>query len=259
MRRAIYTAEALDSAIMVMIRCPSCGQHVLDVASSCPKCRRVLIQNPLETHDWGALRACGRCGKHIAREEALCPYCGHHVRAARLAWRAALGAAVLVVLAAAGVGLWRSGTIQALRDAIGARREPAVSTQPPPEPTPLPAMPGDSAAPLAAPIVAVAPDTMDAGGPAAAPGRPTRAPVAEPAARPADAAPRPRDLVTRWTLEWANVRAARSVESAVVQVLPPGRAIEVREMREGWWALLADGVVVGYIANSVLTTDRPTT
>jgi hypothetical protein len=63
--------DALDSRIMVMIRCPSCGQHVLDVASSCPKCRRVLIQNPLETHDWGALRACGRCGKHIAREVVL--------------------------------------------------------------------------------------------------------------------------------------------------------------------------------------------
>jgi len=242
-----------------MIRCPSCGQHVLDVASSCPKCRRVLIQNPLETHDWGALRACGRCGKHIAREVALCPYCGHHVRAARLAGRAALGAGVLVVLAAAGVGLWRSGMIQALRDAVEARREPAASTQPPPEPTPLPAMPEDSAELVAAPIVAATPDTIDAEGRPAAPRAPTQAPAAEPTTRPVDAPPRPRDLVTRWTLEWANVRAQRSVESAVVQVLPPGRAIEVREMRQGWWALHADGVVVGYISNSVLTTDRPTT
>jgi hypothetical protein len=65
-------------------------------------------------------------------------------------------------------------------------------------------------------------------------------------------------LVTRWTTEWANVRAARSVESAVVQVLPPGRAVEVREMRQGWWALHAGGAVVGYVANSVLTTDPPT-
>jgi hypothetical protein len=67
-----------------------------------------------------------------------------------------------------------------------------------------------------------------------------------------------RRLVTRWTTEWTNVRAARSVEAAVVQVLPPGRAIEVREMRQGWWELHAGGVVVGYVANSVLTTDRPT-
>jgi len=63
--------------------------------------------------------------------------------------------------------------------------------------------------------------------------------------------------VSRWTIEWANVRAARSVESTVVQVLPPGRAVEVREMRQGWWTLYAGGSVVGYIANSVLSATPP--
>jgi len=243
---------------MVMIRCPGCGQHVLDVASSCPKCRRVLIQNPLETHDWGTLRACGRCGKHIERDVVLCPYCGHHVRAARFARRTALSAAVIVVVAAAGVGVWRSGVVGSLRDAVGAPRSPTASTQPPPEPSPLPTMPtADSAGPRAAPILAAAPDTADSEGATASPPAPMRGVVAGPTTLPAEAPPRPRDLVTRWTMEWANVRAERSVESAVVQVLPPGRAIEVRDMRQGWWALHADGIVVGYIANSVLTTEPP--
>lgn len=230
---------------MVMIRCPECGQRVLDVASSCPKCGHVLIQNPLETHGWGNLEACGRCGKHIERDLAICPYCGHHVRAARLATRIALGVAAAVVVVIAAVLLWRAGVLGSLREAArpAPRAAPAVARPEAAAPVAAPSVP-DSV--TTAPILVVSPETATRDTVGTATPAPSRAP-----------GPRPRDLVTRWTLEWANVRAARSMESSVVQVLPPGRAVEVREMRQGWWAVHADGTVVGYIANSVLGTAPP--
>jgi rRNA maturation protein Nop10 len=236
---------------MVMIRCPDCGQRTLDVASSCPKCGRVLIQNPLETHNWGMLRSCGRCGKHIERDLAICPFCGHHVRAALLAGRVALGTGVVVVVAVAAVVLWRSGLLGLRGDGRRPAGGPVAVAQRPPEPASLPTLPAADSV-VATPIVAAPPATAARDTAAArppTPGRPIRAPD--------PSVPRPRDLVTRWTLEWANVRAARSMEASVVQVLPPGRAIEVREMRQGWWAVHADGTVLGYIANSVLTTQPP--
>lgn len=238
-----------------MIRCPECGQRVLDVASSCPKCGHVLIQNPLETHDWGALRACGRCGKHIERDTAICPYCGHHVRAARMARRVAVVTVGVVLTAAAGVALWRSGVMATLREATGSARPEAAAPRPA-APAPIPALPEPDTV-RAADIVAATPEPVTPDSATAPPPAPAGPAVRPPAAALPDAAPRPRDLVTRWTLEWANVRAARSVESTVVQVLPPGRALDVREMRQGWWAVYADGGVVGYIANSVLTTTPP--
>jgi rRNA maturation protein Nop10 len=232
---------------MVMIRCPECGQHVLDVASSCPKCGHVLIQNPMETHGWGMLRTCGRCGKHIERTLAICPYCGHHVRAARLAGRVALGVAGAVVVAAAGWGLWRAGLLGPEGQRASAPAGPVAEAAAKPEP--FPPLPRPDT-PRAEPIVATAPGASGA--------RDTTRPPAPPVIQaPTATLPGPRDLVRRWTREWANVRAARSMESTVVRVLPPGQAVDVREMRQGWWALHAGGTVVGYIANSLLTTNPP--
>lgn len=238
---------------MVMIRCPECGQRALDVASVCPKCGHVLIQNPLETHDWGTLRECGRCGKHIERDAVICPYCGHHVRAARLAWRTTFSVAGVALAVALGIAAWRTGLMGSIRQAFRSPRPAAVEPRAT-GPGPAIALPvADSAAEPtsdtapAAPVAAAAPDTATP---------PATVALRQPRREPAPAS-RPRDLVSRWTIEWANVRAARSVESTVVQVLPPGRAVEVREMRQGWWTLYAGGSVVGYIANSVLSATPP--
>jgi DNA-directed RNA polymerase subunit RPC12/RpoP len=232
---------------MVMIRCPHCGARALDIATSCPQCHRILIQNPLETHNWGALRECGRCHKHIERDAVLCPYCGHRVRAARLAGRTAAVVAALVVLVAAGVAAWRSGIVNTLRDALVADRS-AVQESPPPaaaEPESLPVSASTQVA--ASPILAALPADS--------------APAMEPRP-PQPSAPRPvgarvpaASLVRRWTSEWANVRAARDVTSEVVRVLAPNLAVEVGDMRQGWWALYSGGALVGYIANSVLRTE----
>jgi RNA polymerase subunit RPABC4/transcription elongation factor Spt4 len=230
---------------MVMIRCPDCGQRVLDIATSCPQCHRVLLQNPLETHDWGTLRECGRCHKHIERDAAVCPYCGHHVRAARLAARVVAVLVVLAVLTAAGFAAWRSGVLDTVLSAVAAGRP--ASHAPPPVATPEPVVPAtpEPAEVTAAPIVAAAPGDSPTAAEAEAP------PTPPPAAAP----PAASGLVRRWVGEWANVRTARDVTSQVVRVLAPNVAVEVGDMRRGWWALYLDGTFVGYIANSVLRTE----
>jgi len=231
---------------MVMIRCPECGHRVLDVATTCPQCHRVLLQNPLETHNWGTLRECGRCHKHIERDAIRCPYCGHRVRAARTAGRIALVTALAVALIAAGVMAWRSGIVGSVREAIAPTRmapqDTAFATPPTALTEPAPA-PAEVMVP---PIVAMAPESV-----ATRPGGAAEAP--ERLRTPGPAVPPP-SLVTRWTGDWANVRAGRSVESAIVRVLAPNAEVRVGEMHAGWWAVYANGTFVGYIANSLLRT-----
>jgi Double zinc ribbon/Bacterial SH3 domain len=242
---------------MVMIRCPECGQRVLDVASSCPQCHRVLIQNPLETHDWARLIECGRCRKHIDRSSTVCPYCGHPVRAVRLAGRTVAGVIGAAALIAGGIILWRTGVVADLTQSLTrAPAAPAPATQPGP---PIATRPRDTAKATIAVTESTAnparlPEQERSTTPASvAPSVPTPPPPAQPIAA-ADALPR---LVTRWTVDWANVRQDRSIESPAVQVLPPGREIRVADQRQGWWAVYADSRPIGYIANSVLTTTPP--
>ena len=236
---------------MVMIRCPECGQRVLDVASSCPHCHRVLIQNPLETHDWTDLIECGRCHKHIERSARVCPYCGHNVRGARVATRTVAAVLGVAALVAVGVILVRTGAIADLTRSFRSAPQPTAS------------------APQSPPAVAEqVPDTSL--GEATVPDS-TQATRAEPSLPPPAAATPPRpstaplptaaetvQLVTRWTADWANVREGRSIETPAVQVLPPGREIHVGDRQQGWWVVYADARPIGYIANSVLTATPPT-
>ncbi len=238
---------------MVMIRCPDCGQRVLDVASSCPQCHRVLIQNPLETHDWASLIECGRCRKHIDRSSTVCPYCGNPVRAVRLAGRTVAGMVGAAALIAAGIILWRTGVVSDLTTRL---LSPPAATASAGEPGPMVA----SAGPDTAADERAVPESV------ATPGRP---PEQEASGPPPAAAPTPPQqvqpntpvgvarLVTRWTADWANVRQDRSIASPAVQVLPPGREIQVADRRMGWWTVYADSRPIGYIANSVLTRTPP--
>jgi hypothetical protein len=63
--------------------------------------------------------------------------------------------------------------------------------------------------------------------------------------------------VTRWTVDWANVRESRSVDSPVVRVLAPRQRVSVARMREGWWEYYEEGTMRGYIANSLLGSQPP--
>jgi hypothetical protein len=223
---------------MVMITCPNCGQHVLDVASACPKCGHVLMQNPLETGDDTGLIPCPRCGKHIDRDALRCPFCGHHVRRSRLLRRATAGLAALAVVVAGVVILVRHGSPPAPPGAARPSRPVAAAARPASRP------PADTAV-RAAPIVVAPPEH-----PAASPEPASRPPREPTAPRPPSGAPP--NLTVKWTVEWANVRAERTVTSPVVRVLAPGARVEIGDPGGGWWAIYEDGAAIGYIANSLL-------
>ncbi len=233
---------------MVMIACPHCGQRVLDVASSCPKCGHVLIQNPLEAGDGTRLTACRRCGKHIDRDAVQCPFCGCHVRRSRLVRRGVGGLAAVAVVVGGLVVLARVGVLHGppwRSNGVG----PAEATT-----TPHPVPPSPESTVTAAPLVVGPAETITA--------RPDSAPPPLPAVRATPtprAEPRLPALSAKWTAEWANVRADRTIESAVTRVLPPGARVEIGDLEGGWWAVYENGVRIGYIANSVLgdTPARP--
>lgn len=232
---------------MVMITCPRCGQHALDVASACPKCGHVLMQNPLETGDGTRLTSCRRCGKHIDRGAVLCPFCGHHARRSKLLRRGAWGLVATAAAVGGGVALARAGVLRSLPWNLR-RAAPSAEVTGPPRQAPPP----DTQV-SAAPIVAAAPDTTPARADSAA-----RQPRGEARATPA-LPPRasPASLRVKWTAEWANVREERSVDSPVVRVLAPGVRVEIGDPDRGWWAVFENDAVIGYIANSVLSESPP--
>ena len=231
---------------MVMITCPQCGQHVLDVASSCPKCGHVLMQNPLETGDGARLASCRRCGKHIDRDAVLCPFCGHRVRRSKLMRRGVWGLVVTAAAVGGAAALARTGVLPSLPWKRAAP-EPVVEVPAPAQRAPAP----DTAA-TAVPLIVAPPKTAAIGIDS-----PPQPPVGIRATPAPQAETAPPDLRAKWTAEWANVRAGRTVESAVVRVLAPGRRVEIGDLERGWWALFENGARVGYIANSVLTETPP--
>ncbi len=227
---------------MVMIRCPGCGHSALDVASTCPHCGYILLQNPLETGDASPLVGCSRCGKHIDRDVAVCPYCGHHVRRVRVVRRTTVAVVVTAAVAIGIVAALRSGIVRfPTRSATPA----PAATVPPAVAQPEPAVPLEAAPIRAAPPVP--PDTT--------PSRTGRAPAPD-RPGPTAGAP-PANATARWTADWANVRETRSADAAVVRVLRPGLQVTVADQRNGWWAVFVEGTQLGYIANSVLTTTPP--
>jgi hypothetical protein len=231
---------------MVMIRCPSCGQRTLDVASQCPKCGHVLLQNPLETSSRSDLISCRRCQKHIDRRAAVCPFCGHHVQRARKLTAVGWGLGALALATAAAFGAYRAGYLGGSAPAPSAAGQAApVADSPVPRALPVRA----DTIPTALPIVvgrASRPPTP------AAPARDSV--VQEPDRSPATSLP---PLEVRWTADWVNVREDRSIDSPVVRVLAPGRPVSVSGMRGGWWEYYEAGAMRGYIANSVLGPQPP--
>jgi hypothetical protein len=202
----------------------------------------MLLQNPLETHAWNDLMSCRRCGKHIERAVLVCPYCEYHVRRGRHVRRGVAFGLGLAVIAVAGFGAYRAGYLDRLLVTAGLRT--GVDTHTPP---PVAASPIETPLPSAPPIAASPPaDTPSAEG--ALPSTSGGSDVVAPRRSPSSLI----SIVTRWTIEWANVRQGRSVETPIVRVLAPGRQVDVAELRDGWWALYEGGTVRGYIANSVL-------
>ena len=72
--------------------------------------------------------------------------------------------------------------------------------------------------------------------PAPTPPAPVAAPGTPDPARGDSSRTTPAGAVTKWTLDWANVREGRALGTAVVHVLPPGVAVLVGDRQSGWWA-----------------------
>jgi hypothetical protein len=228
---------------MALIKCPQCGQTVLSVASVCPKCGHMLMQNPLAQGGEGEFVECPRCNKFIPEHADRCGFCGYPRRARRRMWWA-IGAVAFVAALVAGV--------------VGARQVlgGGASSSPPPHETTEragPAAEADETTTVAAepqqPPPTAEPIVVAERGPA----RPdtTRAPV------PTVAPPRPPatvpSTVNRWATTWANLREGPGIDYGVVRVLTPGERVRVASLTRGFWAVYDDGTIEGYVANSVLS------
>lgn len=210
---------------MTLIKCPSCSHTVSSVASKCPACGYQLTQPRFQQGHEGALTECRKCGRKVLSKVRLCPYCGIHRPGRRSAVPVALGIAAVAVPIL---------MVLALQQQMGPEPPPVMSPLPdvaPLSPAPPPAGPGEREAPAT-----------------------PAAPVPSPAAA---APPRPVATQTHWISEWANVREGRSVTSRVLGVLRPGQQVEVADRVGGWWAVYLEERFVGYVAASVLLSERP--
>ena len=62
---------------------------------------------------------------------------------------------------------------------------------------------------------------------------------------------------TKWTSTWVNVREGRGTSTPVVQIIDPGRPVEVDSLLGRWWVVYVDGKAIGYVHNSVLQDEWP--
>ncbi len=257
---------------MTLIKCSHCGHTVLSVASHCPACSRPLGQTFLGLEHEGALSQCRSCGHQVRTRTRVCPNCGAQdparwPRAARSALAAALGVAVVVLLAliASGKGLPnqapRAAPATTPREA--ARPETAATRTTPADTPSTASARARHAAPLAADSAPRQSADSAAAQRLAAAAR--REQPEEPAATEASVAAPPAPtlrsstLQTRWTTVWVNVRGGPSNTAPVVRVLAPGTAVRGAEGKWGWWAVRLGGDTVGYIAGELLSNRQPGT
>ena len=213
---------------MALIDCPQCGQKVLSIASSCPKCGYQIGQQRSQLQRRGVSTSCRNCEQDVSARARVCPHCGVRNPGRRVRWWLA---------AVVGAALVATFTIPALWTRMGSN----ATLSPSPE-TETAVLPETSVT-----VVETTPPPTEAA-----------QPVAPPAPIDAQLGPAPGpDAQLRWTLTWVNVRDARSPESEVVRVLNPGERVTVGDRARGWWMVYIDGAAVGYVANSVLDTIAP--
>ena len=223
---------------MTLIKCPKCGQTVLSVATTCPKCHHLLSQNPLQHGGESNLIDCPRCQKMIPGDTVSCEYCGFPVRMRRRLRRVAWVAVGVVILVAGGVVALQ---LQSAPTAGGVAVDvPPLSA--PPTSVPIRDLPVRDT--IVAPT-----DTMRA------PARP--GPVSGPAIP--DSLRPPPTAAIRYVAIWGNVRTGRDTLSPSIRSVPPGTELLVANPIGGWWAVYIDSVFVGYMAGDLLSTNQPDT
>lgn len=241
---------------MTYIRCPECGQKALSVATRCPKCGLVLSQNPMISGGVRGLVECRHCHKLIQQGVQACPYCGHSAwwDARRLTGAAIIAVAVVVV----GAGVWfLAAQVGGGSRSGGGAPEPQRTVPPAPAvASSITLVPRDTAAVRdTVPPISELPALQETDS-----ARRRQAPAPPETAE--DLAPVPvsgptGSLVVRWTSNWVNLRRGPGIAYTVLDVFRPGRRIEVGRPRGGWWPVYDDGVMVGYVSGSELSTVPP--
>jgi hypothetical protein len=242
---------------MALIKCPSCGQTVLSIASVCPKCGHMLMQNPHAQGGDGEFVECPRCNKFIPHTADRCGFCGYPRRARRRLWLAVGAVTSLAALVAAVYGyrqVFGSGetasppTTTLAPEGVAPAAVAAETTAADEE--------GQQPTPSAEPIVVT--QTV--------PGVPDSVGTASPEATGAEATPPPApprrptnvpSTVNRWATTWANLREGPGTNYPVVRVLEPGEQIRVASPTRGFWAVYDENTIEGYVANSLLSDRQP--
>ena len=207
----------------------------------------------------GTLTECRRCSRKVLSGAMVCPYCG----ARRPGRRTPYVVAALVVALAAPIGLFALLYSRAARPAPVAIEAPAAIPGPKEAPAPPVRSRQVAHAPqeslVLPPAERVGRSQASAGVLATTPAPAT--PPAQPAASggaPADGPqPAPGGTVTKWALDWANVREGRALGTPVVHILHPGEQVLVGDREAGWWAVYQESRVLGYVAASLLGDQPP--
>ena len=210
---------------MTLIKCPGCGHTVSSVASKCPQCGTLLSEFRFVQGEGGALTECRRCSRKVLSGATTCPYCG----ISRPGRRPPYVVVALIVALAVPVLV-----LAALRER-GREATPAA----PSEPQQPQAVAAAAPAPAPVPEVTLPSESAEA--------------IPEAQASAADSV----ETEAKWTVDWANVREGRALGTRVLRVLRPGSSVRVADRQAGWWALYADGRVVGYVAGSLLADQPP--
>jgi len=67
----------------------------------------------------------------------------------------------------------------------------------------------------------------------------------------------PTSTQRRYANDWVNVRAEHSSRAPVVQILRPGQMVLVDTLEQGWYRVVADQKVLGYVDSHFLTATPP--
>jgi hypothetical protein len=179
---------------------------------------------------------CPQCGKRALSVATRCPHCGFNFPP-----RPINRAAEAPPLRRSVPGLAVAGGLLAaiLLAAVLVRR-----SAPRPNPSDVPTARSDTAAAGAPSAAAPA-----APGPAPVPANESLAPAPVPAASPATGG----QQVRRYARTWVNIRGDRSRSAVSVGVLNPGDEVMVDSLIGGWYRVVDDGRLIGYVHRSTLT------
>jgi hypothetical protein len=170
---------------------------------------------------------CSECGKRALSVATRCPHCGFQFPSrplqrageahslGRHGTKAALAGAVLAAIVVAAI-LVRRSSVEAV----------AVSTDVPGTIAPVQSAP---------PRPSAAVDSLDS------------APAATPSSQPSGGR-----SVRRYARTWVHVRGDRDRAAPSVRILNPGEGVQVDSLNRGWYRVLVNDRMIGYVHRSML-------